>query len=84
MSIQRYFRIIEHLDSIIREKATGSQKEFAHQMGMSRSLLNIYLTEMKELGFPISYCRQRGSYYYTREGKLVKRLFKSTTFKDVK
>ena len=82
MSILRYFKIIEHLDYFIRRKATGNQKEFARKLGMSRSLLNIYLNEMKELGFPITYCRKRNTYYYTYDGNMVKTLFKKNLIID--
>lgn len=30
---------------------------------------------MKDLGFPIRYCRKRCSYYYDKEGKMVENLF---------
>lgn len=75
MSILRYIKIIEHLDYYIKRKATGNQAVFARKMGMSRSSLNIYLNEMKELGFPIGYCRTRNTYYYTESGDMVKIMF---------
>lgn len=76
MSILRYFRKVELLDYFIRRKATGNQKEFAHKTGMSKSMLNEYLKEMKEMGFPIEYDREHNSYFYDRQGRMVKTLFK--------
>jgi len=75
MAIIRYFKKIQLLDSLIRRKATGNQHEFAKKAGMSRGLLNMYLNEMKELGFPISYNRARCTYYYEEKGKIVSSLF---------
>lgn len=75
MAVLRYFKKLQLLDSLIRRKATGNQKEFAKKAGLSRSMLNQYLKEMKELGFPICYCRQKGSYYYEYEGIMVNKLF---------
>lgn len=75
MSIIKYFNKLQSMDSLIRRKATGNQLEFARKMNMSRSMLNRYLNEMKEMGFPIGYCRSRQSYYYYKEGSMVKTLF---------
>jgi len=75
MSIARYFKKIQHIDSLIRKKATGNQDEFARKTRMSKSMLKVYLREMKELGFPINFCKQRKTYYYEEEGKMVNALF---------
>lgn len=75
MSIVRYIEKLRLLDSLIKRKATGNQKEFCKKTGMSRSVLNIYINEMKQLGFPIYYDRKRNTYYYKEEGRLVKKLF---------
>ena len=82
MSVLRYFKKMQLLDSLIRRKATGNQKSFAHKAGMSRGLLNIYLNEMREMGFPISYCRKTNSYYYNEEGSMVKSLFEKVIEKE--
>jgi hypothetical protein len=82
MSVLRYLQKMQLLDRMIRRKATGNQKEFARKAGMSRGLLNIYLNEMKELGFPISYCRRRSSYYYEEEGRMVESLFEKAISKE--
>jgi hypothetical protein len=82
MSVLRYLQKMQLLDRMIRRKATGNQKEFARKAGMSRGLLNIYLNEMKELGFPINYCRRRSSYYYEEEGRMVESLFEKAITKE--
>ena len=81
MSVIRYIQKIQLIDSYIRRKATGNQKEFAQKLHMSRSMLNEYLKDMKELGFPISYCKQRNTYFYGKNGCMVKTLFETETKK---
>jgi biotin operon repressor len=82
MSIIRYIKKLELLDSLIRKKATGNQEEFCRKAKMSRSLLNNYINEMRELGFPIDFDRKRGTYFYTEEGQLVSRLFERKMDRD--
>jgi biotin operon repressor len=70
------------LDALIRKRSTGNQKEFSRKTCMSRSLLNNYINEMKELGFPIEYDKKRGTYYYKEEGRLVSKLFQAKLDED--
>ncbi len=55
------------MDDLIRRKATGTPKEFAHRLGLGKSVLMEDLKELKELGAQITYCRDRQSYYYEQE-----------------
>jgi hypothetical protein len=82
MSFIRYIKKIEFLDSLIRRKATGNQIEFAKKARMSRSTLNQYLSEMKQLNFPIKFDRSKKSYYYEHDGRLVKSFFEEIISKD--
>lgn len=75
MSFTRYILKIKLMDDLIRRKSTGNQATFCRKVSMSRSLLNNYIKEMKNLGFPIEYDRRRSSYYYTEEGRMVNCLF---------
>ena len=75
MSILRYIKKLQQLDALIRRKSTGNQKEFCKKTCMSRSVLNDYLNEMKELGFPIEYDRKRETYFYKENGSLVDKFF---------
>lgn len=83
MPILRYLKKIEFLHLLIKKRGTGCQKEFARRANMSRSLLNSYLREMKELGFPIKYSKSKGSYYYTEDVELVKTLVDFKIEKDI-
>lgn len=83
MPIQKYIERIRHLDSLIRKKGTGTVKQLAKKLELSESGVMKYIKEMKELGCPIKYCRNRNSYYYTEEGK-VNISFFDTHFEDLK
>lgn len=82
MAFIRYIKKIEFLDSLIRRKATGNQSEFAKKARMSRSTLNEYLNEMKQLNFPIKFDRSINSYYYEHDGRLVKSFFEEIISKE--
>jgi hypothetical protein len=53
------------MDDLIKKEITGTSKEFAEKLGISRSMLMENLSEMKELGAAIAFCPLRRSYYYT-------------------
>jgi Mn-dependent DtxR family transcriptional regulator len=78
MSLTRILEKVQHIDSLIYKKATGSQKELAKRLGISVSTVNQYLSEMKEIGFPIKYCYKRKTYFYEKEGRMVSSLFRET------
>lgn len=82
MSFIRYIDKLRHIDSLIRKKATGNQESLSQKVGLSRSSLNEYLKVMKQLGFPICYCKHRNSYYYDKKGQMVSSLFDCEIDKD--
>jgi hypothetical protein len=59
------------MDALIRRNSTGNAERFASLIGISVSQLKENLNEMRELGAPIEFSRSRGTYYYTRECKLL-------------
>lgn len=75
MSFKRYLQKFQFIDYLIRKKATGNQKDLAGKVGLSLSAINEYLSEMKEVGFPIKYSRKRNTYYYEKSGQMVDSLF---------
>ena len=85
MSFEKYIERFRHIDSLINKKATGDTKCLAKKLDLSRSTTLEYLKEMKELGFPIKYCKKRRSYYYEEEGKMVDHIFlKEITNEELK
>lgn len=75
MSILKYIKRLQRIDYLLRTKSAGNIKCLANKLNLSRSSTLEYLKEMKELGFPISYCSKRKTYYYTEEGKMTETLF---------
>lgn len=61
-----YFRRIEQIDQLIRQKATGRPAQLAEKVGVKERTIYEYLEMMRELGAEISYCRNSQSYYYIK------------------
>jgi hypothetical protein len=79
MPIIFYFKRLQFIDFLIRRKATGSLQVFADKNRLSKNGLLLVLKEMKEMGFPIKYSRSRNTYYYEKDGQMVKTLFMEDT-----
>lgn len=63
-------RQLERLDQLIRLKATGCPERLATRLGISKRQLYRLIGELRNIGFPIEYCKSRQSYYYKGEVKL--------------
>ncbi len=61
-------RQLERLDQLIRMKATGNPASLARRFNISERKVYRLISELKDMGFPIKYCKERQSYYY--EGKV--------------
>ena len=75
MSLHKYLVRLKRTDSLIRKRATGNAGNLAKKLNLSKAGVYKFLQEMKEEGFPISYCKKRKTYYYTEEGKMAEELF---------
>ncbi len=75
MPLLKYIARLKRIDDLISKKSTGDSFSFARRLNLSRSMLLVYLKEMKELGFPIKFTKSKNSYYYEEEGKLTTSLF---------
>lgn len=64
MGLLKYLERANRMDNLIRRRATGNSFEFAAKLGISRSLLQDHISDLKELGAPIKFCTQTQSYYY--------------------
>ncbi len=58
------------LDQLIRLKATGTPRELAKKIGVSKSVLYDYINEMKDQEAPIVYDKSRNSFCYSENVKL--------------
>ncbi|MEM8527240.1 MAG: HTH domain-containing protein [Bacteroidota bacterium] len=71
MKLLEDLKRIERVDRLIRLKATGSPKELAVRLGISkRSIYNI-IENMKAMGASIYYCHRQRSYCYERELEFI-------------
>jgi biotin operon repressor len=59
---------LRRLDHLIRHRGTGSPATLAKKIGISERSLYDYLKLLKDMGAPISYSRDKGSYYYKEHG----------------
>ncbi|ANI89191.1 hypothetical protein A9P82_07740 [Arachidicoccus ginsenosidimutans] len=75
MSILRYLNRLVFIDYLVKRKATGDLQTFANKNGLSKSHMELTLKEMKEMGFPIKYDRNLHTYYYEKDGEMVKSFF---------
>ncbi|GGB23947.1 HTH domain-containing protein [Puia dinghuensis] len=57
------------LDYLIHLKSTGTPANCAQKIGISERSLYDYLKMLKEMGAPIKFSRNRGTYYYNEEGR---------------
>lgn len=71
MSLLKALDRIQHLDHFIRTKTTGTSKQFAKKLGISRSTLMENIAEMRALGAEICFCKYRKSYFYANDFRLL-------------
>jgi len=64
MTFKEQLLLIKRIHTSVRRKATGSPNEFAHRLTVSKATVHRYINELKNLGAPIDYCKDRKSYYY--------------------
>ncbi len=75
MSFTDQFERLKRIHHFISIKGTGNPIEFASKLGLSRSGLLKILSEMKELGFPIIFDKNKNSYCYSVTGEMPANLF---------
>ncbi len=71
MSLPEDINLVQQLDQLIRLKATGSPDKLAQKIGKSRRQVYRIINGMKHLGFPISYCRNRKTFYYEKKVSFI-------------
>lgn len=59
--------LLERLDQLIRQKATGTPFELAERLGKSEREVYRIISELRSLGVKIAYCKKRQSYFYENE-----------------
>ncbi|MDD3077937.1 MAG: hypothetical protein PHH37_02380 [Paludibacter sp.] len=56
--------LLEKLDMLIRQQKTGSPKELAQTLGISRARLYMWMDEMANLDLHIAYSKHKKTFYY--------------------
>lgn len=62
---------LERVDRLIRLKATGSPKDLADKLCISERHVYRIINQLKDIGCPVYFNKERGSYCYSDEGKLI-------------
>lgn len=70
MNLINQMRTFEHLDFLIRSKSTGTPKQLASRLEISERKVFRLLSDLKEMGLPISYDTGRQSYLYLQDVKI--------------
>ncbi len=55
---------LDRLDDLIRRRATGSPKQLACRLGVSKRTVYNFLDTLRDFGADVRYCPSRNSYYY--------------------
>lgn len=63
-----YFNRLDHLNSLIKKRATGNPEQLAQKLNISERTVFEYIEILRSLGADIKYNRDRMSYYYTNDG----------------
>ncbi len=71
--LKQYLERLQTIDRLIRIKGTGTPKQLANRLNISERSLYEFLGLMKDLGAPISYSKQKQSYYYEWDGRFETR-----------
>jgi len=66
---------LEFLLEIIEKESTGNTKELCVRLCISKRTLHRYINDLRSMGYLISFCQQRKTYYLINEDK--KKLQKS-------
>lgn len=77
MNLLQNVQSVDKLHALILQKNTGTPKELAQRLGISRSNLYILIEELNGLNLTIIYSRKLETFYY--EKKIEKKPF----FKEV-
>jgi len=71
MEIKEFIDRIEKLNDLIGNEKTGTPKQFADRLGISRSNLYHLLDELYNMDVSIKYSRKKSTFYYTRPVKIT-------------
>lgn len=67
MKFIEQLKLLERFDALIARKRTGSAKDLAAKLAISRSTVFNHLDTLRGLGAEIDYCEFRKSYFYVND-----------------
>ncbi len=67
MSFLNQLNLLNRIHFLIKKKGTGSPKEFAIRLGISRTSIFRQIGILKKMGARIYYCKHRNSYVYEED-----------------
>jgi hypothetical protein len=70
MSLKKYVLLYHRLEQLIKMEATGNPNELAEKLDISTRQLFNYLSDLKELGLPITFNSQKNSYVFQKQKEL--------------
>jgi len=71
MNLLQNVQRIERLHTLILQKKTGTPKELANLLGISRASLYILIDEFNSLDLHVAYSRKCETFYYEKDVKLT-------------
>ena len=71
MSIKKHKERIEHFNYLISHRMTGTPKQCAKRLGLSRSSFYEFLEDLRLMNIPVAYNPEKKQYEYQAEGKIV-------------
>ncbi len=67
MTIFEKLNLLERIHNLINRKATGSPEQLAQMIGYSKQQTLRLIGDLKALGMPIDYDRERCTYFYSEK-----------------
>jgi predicted DNA-binding transcriptional regulator YafY len=71
MNLIKNLNQVEKLHELIVQQKTGTSKELAEKLGISRAKLYVLIDELTELNMPVAYSRKYETFYYVQEKPLT-------------
>lgn len=66
MTFNETFECLDRLAHLILRKATGSPRDLAKKLGVSLRTVHNLISQLRNWGAEIAFCRHRNTYYYLK------------------
>lgn len=67
MQLIKYLDRLKRIHQLVRLKATGTPQDLAKRLDISEPSVYRCLNDLKDLGAPIKYCKERQCYIYEND-----------------